>query len=226
MEFKDIIKKLRNEKGLNTTQLAGLFEKTEAAIRAWESGRSKPDADTLIRLAEYFECSTDYLLGLSDFKTVTEQTEHKKVLTGSLEKLNDTFMLLDSRSQENLANALIYAISSLSGHLDKVHSIETLLNSLGKLYQVTIKFTKEKDERTFYRFWGDYNSFDGNMTDTVWHVADEIISEMFENLTDDDECLRVAEVLSEYFPLTDCKKYDEAMERLEQIRAERDIIDG
>jgi transcriptional regulator with XRE-family HTH domain len=68
MEFKDRLRALREDKPKSAAQLAGLFEKSEGAVRMWETGRSKPDVDTLVRLAEYFECSTDYLLGLSDFK--------------------------------------------------------------------------------------------------------------------------------------------------------------
>ena len=64
MEFKDRIKALRNEKNLTQTQLASYLDKGESAVRMWEIARSKPDVDTLIKLSQYFECSTDYLLGL------------------------------------------------------------------------------------------------------------------------------------------------------------------
>lgn len=32
----------------------------------WKSGRSKPNAVTLVKIADYFTCSVDYLLGLTD----------------------------------------------------------------------------------------------------------------------------------------------------------------
>jgi transcriptional regulator with XRE-family HTH domain len=66
LEFKDRIKSLREEKGLNLTQLAVEFDLKEAGVRSWENGRTKPGADTLIKLAAYFNCSTDYLLGLDN----------------------------------------------------------------------------------------------------------------------------------------------------------------
>ncbi len=69
MEFKDRIKMLREGKGLNLTQLAVAFDLKEAGVRAWELGRTKPNADTLIKLAQYFNCTTDYLLGLSDIRS-------------------------------------------------------------------------------------------------------------------------------------------------------------
>lgn len=83
MEFKDRIKKLRLEYDLSYTQLASRYGKSEAAVRSWETGRTKPDADTLIKLSEYFDCSIDYLLGLSDI----ENPEHAKQLEIENEKI-------------------------------------------------------------------------------------------------------------------------------------------
>ena len=37
-------------------------------ISDWKSGRSKPSAETLIKIADYFECSVDYLLGRTNVK--------------------------------------------------------------------------------------------------------------------------------------------------------------
>jgi transcriptional regulator with XRE-family HTH domain len=48
--------------------MASIFDKSEGAIRAWETGRTKPDTDTLIKIADYFETSADYLLGRSKAK--------------------------------------------------------------------------------------------------------------------------------------------------------------
>ena len=73
MELKDRIRELRTDAGLSTTQLASVFEKSEAAVRAWEGGRTKPDADGLIELSKYFGCSVDYLLGISEYKTASER---------------------------------------------------------------------------------------------------------------------------------------------------------
>lgn len=65
MEFKDRIKTLRVEHDMSTANLGTEFKKSDTAIRMWEAGKSYPDAKTLIELAKFFKCSTDYLLGLS-----------------------------------------------------------------------------------------------------------------------------------------------------------------
>ncbi len=72
MDFKDRLRYLREEQGISTAELAARFHKSESAVRMWETGRSKPDADTLVKLAVHFGTSTDYLLGLDDYKNKEE----------------------------------------------------------------------------------------------------------------------------------------------------------
>ena len=73
MEFKDRIKQLREERELSPSQLGAAMDKSEGAVRSWETGKAYCDTATLIKLAEYFQCSSDYLLGLSDFKNLEQQ---------------------------------------------------------------------------------------------------------------------------------------------------------
>jgi transcriptional regulator with XRE-family HTH domain len=78
LEIKDRIRKLRIEKGLSFTQLATLFDKSEAAVRSWESGRTRPDTDTLIKLCEYFGVGADYMLGIEMMQEKPGKTEEAK----------------------------------------------------------------------------------------------------------------------------------------------------
>ena len=39
-------------------------------ISDWKSGRSKPNIDTIIKIADYLDVSVDYLLGRTDGKEV------------------------------------------------------------------------------------------------------------------------------------------------------------
>lgn len=60
------LKELREEKGLTQTELGKALGFTQAAIAKWEAGTRSPNIDNMILLAKYFECSSDYLLGLED----------------------------------------------------------------------------------------------------------------------------------------------------------------
>lgn len=61
--FSERIKELREAKEMTPSQFACLFDKSESAVRAWEADRTKPNADDLLNIADYFGISTDYLLG-------------------------------------------------------------------------------------------------------------------------------------------------------------------
>lgn len=60
------LKKLRTSKKLTQKQLAEKINVTNVSISGYESGNRFPDTDTLKKIADYFEVSTDYLLGRSD----------------------------------------------------------------------------------------------------------------------------------------------------------------
>ena len=60
------IKELRNEKGVGQNQLANDLRLSNASISYWETGKQEPGAAALFKLAQYFNVSTDYLLGLED----------------------------------------------------------------------------------------------------------------------------------------------------------------
>ena len=72
MEFKYRLRDLRREKRLSGQDLVNLLGRdksltiTRQAISKWENGNSFPQVDTCLKLCQIFDCSMDYLLGLSD----------------------------------------------------------------------------------------------------------------------------------------------------------------
>ena len=77
--FSELLKALRSEKGLSQSQLAKEVGVSTGNIGDWEIGRSKPGYAALASLAQFFEVSSDYLLGLSLVKTVEKET-HPQIL--------------------------------------------------------------------------------------------------------------------------------------------------
>lgn len=65
--MKNIIKDLRKEKGLTQMQLAIQLQIDQTTVSKWELGKAIPDTAMLITLSRFFDVSTDYLLGNSDF---------------------------------------------------------------------------------------------------------------------------------------------------------------
>ena len=66
MIFKDRLKELRLDKGLSQMQLAKELNLSQSAVAKWELGKTEPTATAIITVANYFDVSVDYLLGVED----------------------------------------------------------------------------------------------------------------------------------------------------------------
>lgn len=65
-DFAKRFKELRVENHLSQRSAAEIFGVSQASIERWESGETKTDIDTLVRICKYFSVSCDYLLGLEN----------------------------------------------------------------------------------------------------------------------------------------------------------------
>ncbi len=97
MTFCELSKQLRKEKGLSQVKLAEALKVSKACVAMIEIGKNEPTANTLIRYADFFECSTDYLLGREDdLGNVTIKIEKPAPLPQDEQKLLDTYRKLDT----------------------------------------------------------------------------------------------------------------------------------
>ena len=62
MILADRIVELRKKKGWSQEELAEMIDVTRQSVSKWESGQSLPDLDKILKLADIFGVSTDYLL--------------------------------------------------------------------------------------------------------------------------------------------------------------------
>lgn len=57
------LKELRKRKGLSQLRLATELNTTQNTISRYETGEREPGIDELIKIADYFNVSVDYLIG-------------------------------------------------------------------------------------------------------------------------------------------------------------------
>ena len=69
-DFSEIIRELRQSKGLTQTQLADKLGVKKSIISAYETDSRPPSLDMLIKYAHEFHVSTDYLLDLETDKKI------------------------------------------------------------------------------------------------------------------------------------------------------------
>lgn len=60
------IREERQLKGLSQRQLADMISTTQSTIGKYEREELQPNVEVITKLCKIFECSADYLLGLSD----------------------------------------------------------------------------------------------------------------------------------------------------------------
>ena len=65
-KFPDTLKSLRLEKKVLQKDLATLLGITIRQYQRYEKGEQQPNIENIIALADFFDVSTDYLLGRSD----------------------------------------------------------------------------------------------------------------------------------------------------------------
>ncbi len=61
----DVIKELRKERNISQALLAKNIGVSQKAIDYWERGVNEPKASYIVKLADYFGVSADFLLGRS-----------------------------------------------------------------------------------------------------------------------------------------------------------------
>lgn len=64
--FGNRLKELRIESKLSQRRLGEILGFCNQTISFWEIGRCEPDYDSLVKIAKFFNVTTDYLLGLSE----------------------------------------------------------------------------------------------------------------------------------------------------------------
>lgn len=60
------LKELRKKKGISQLRLATDLNTTQNTISRYETGEREPGIDELIKIADYFNVSVDYLIGRTE----------------------------------------------------------------------------------------------------------------------------------------------------------------
>ena len=66
MEFGDIMSKLRKEKNLSQQELASRLNISKSSLAMYETNKRQPNFDLVKKIADFFDVTTDYLLGRVD----------------------------------------------------------------------------------------------------------------------------------------------------------------
>ena len=107
MNFKANLKEIRIERQKKQIEVAEAMNVVPATYSSWETGKTEPDLNKLTQLADYFQVTTDYLLGREDYGTgiveIRQPARENKVLDKDLDErlkfIEEQFLLLNIENQ-------------------------------------------------------------------------------------------------------------------------------
>lgn len=84
-----VLKELRLEKGVSQKEVATAVKTTDVTIGRYENGDREPKGDMLYSIADYYNVSIDYLLGLSEKREPLKLTEKEMKAIELANQLSD-----------------------------------------------------------------------------------------------------------------------------------------
>ncbi len=115
--FGERLKQLRNERDLSQGELAEQLGIARNSIFSYETDRRVPDIGVLAKLSRYFGVTSDFLLGLADYRS------HDAVSVGDATGLSDKAvqMLLKHKDEKNVCS--LSAISEVCENKELASSL-------------------------------------------------------------------------------------------------------
>ncbi len=95
-------KELRIKRNITQVDLAKQIDVKQETISAYESSKALPSADALIKIADYLNTSTDYLLGRINDDSPLSGFNIKEMNPKTYKMLNNFIMLKDKEKDDVL----------------------------------------------------------------------------------------------------------------------------
>lgn len=90
-EFATRLRDLREAQNLSQEDIANILKISRAAISSYEHGKRVAGIDVLVKFADFFDCTTDFLLGRANPDTVKSDIERFAEQSGLSEKVSSMF---------------------------------------------------------------------------------------------------------------------------------------
>ena len=104
--FCEILSELRKDRHLTQRQMAEVLHVSMGTISNYETGRYAPSYDTLIKLADYFDVTTDYLLGRTSISLPPRKLEDEYVNGKTMNDIVDVMITFQDNCRDILSRAV------------------------------------------------------------------------------------------------------------------------
>ena len=122
--FQDVIKDLRVQKGLTTDEVALEVGVSGGAYRNYERGERTPDFVKLVKLADFYGVSVDYLLGREEAPDPIEQLATLSSMEVTEQVLLEKYLELPKASRKIVINFMKSAIAEAEARAKQTEQAE------------------------------------------------------------------------------------------------------
>lgn len=165
--FGERLIELRREKTLSQKECAAAFGVDASKYNKWENEKNSPDYETVCRLAQFFNTTTDYLLGNSNLRHLPEQVplqDWQKALQSQMTNSLQSFFLKHADlPMPKLDTVLLIGIRQAVSEI--LQSVETFISTFD---QPPISLPElEKAVDRFLISFENFNIKDGFMLEVM-----------------------------------------------------------
>lgn len=99
----ELLAELRQDRGLTQKEVGQILSVSPGTVSNYETGVHLPDAEKLVVLADYFNVTTDYLLGRTSSSISSDQLQQRVTDSKTISDIMSIFMRLPPDRQQALA---------------------------------------------------------------------------------------------------------------------------
>lgn len=106
MDFSSVLKMLREQKGVTQEKLSEALHISTTAISHYEKGSRQPGLETIKNIAEYFDVSVDYLMGLTSYNIAPSKINRKYTKDTTFDSIINRLYTLDTAHRQLLVSMI------------------------------------------------------------------------------------------------------------------------
>lgn len=152
VDFGNRLKDLREHSGFKQGQFADEIGITRMSMSNYESGKHCPDIIVLKKMAEFLNCSVDYLVGTTDYRTYEKQQEYDE----DMSELSEILRKIPEPIRVVALDTIIRITTNVQTDLQKSstfnHSVFSILNILSALINCCLDASENETDHNLVNY--------------------------------------------------------------------------
>lgn len=146
---------LMDEQKMSQVQLADALEIKKQSINSYIKGKSRPELDVLMRFADFFDCSVDFLLGRDDFRSYNQFKNYDAMIE---KNFSDSLNILGFDKRDYYLDVITRHTNMYRATEGKAYNMEhfeltiSLIEQIGELTMLIVKADKSVSENETVRY--------------------------------------------------------------------------